>query len=469
MTASFKSRLTRHPRAFDPSAVQDIASQFSDLPPELHGLLTSTAACSPYLKGLMTTEADWLRMALAQPPEAATADVLTSLDAISVDDLPIALRQAKRRFALLTALADLGGVWSLSQVTGALTDLADRAVDLALRGLVADEIRRGKLPGATPDDAATAGGMVALAMGKMGAGELNYSSDIDLICLFDQDRYGEDWHEARSSFIRVTRRMAVMLSDITAQGYVFRTDLRLRPDASVTPVCLSMAAAEAYYEAQGRTWERAAYIKARPCGGDLDAGARFLKTLTPFVWRKHLDFVAIQDAHDMRLRIREHRGLNGALTVEGHNMKLGQGGIREIEFFTQTRQLIAGGRDASLRGRTTLGGLQALAAKDWLPQDVADELSSLYTAHREVEHRLQMVGDAQTHSLPNSAEGVARIAAFCGQSEADFRRDLLDRLTRTDQLTEGFFAPRDTTTPAPELSEHARASVKGWQANSALR
>ncbi len=111
-------------------------------------------------------------------------------------------------------------------------------------------------------------------MGKMGAGELNYSSDIDLICLFDQDRYGADWHEARAAFIRVTRKMAAMLSDITAEGYVFRTDLRLRPDAVVTPVCLSMAAAEAYYEAQGRTWERAAYIKARPCGGDHCGGRR---------------------------------------------------------------------------------------------------------------------------------------------------------------------------------------------------
>jgi glutamate-ammonia-ligase adenylyltransferase len=207
---------------------------------------------------------------------------------------------------------------------------------------VAEEIRRGKLPGAAPDDATTAGGMFALAMGKMGAGELNYSSDIDLICLFDQDRYGADWQEARAAFIRVTRKMTALLSDTMAGGYVFRTDLRLRPDASVTPVCLAMSAAYSYYEAEGRTWERAAYIKARPCGGDLAAGERFLTSLTPFVWRKHLDFAAIQDAHDMRLRIREHRGLNRRLTVEGHNMKLGQGGIREIEFFTQTRQLIAG-------------------------------------------------------------------------------------------------------------------------------
>ena len=156
---------------------------------------------------------------------------------------------------------------------------------------------------------------------------------------------------------------------MTDEGYVFRTDLRLRPDASVTPVCLSMAAAEAYYEAEGRTWERAAYIKARPCAGDLAAGERFLKALTPFVWRKHLDFAAIQDAHDMRLRIRDHRGLHGPITVEGHDMKLGAGGIREIEFFTQTRQLIAGGRDPDParphhRGRAGRAGRKGLGAAE---------------------------------------------------------------------------------------------------------
>lgn len=468
MSQSFATRLTRQPIAFDPGPAAEVAAEFADLTPELRDLLAATAGCSPYLTDLMRKEADWLRPALHDAPEHAFAALIDGLQEVAVDDLGRALRQAKRRAALLTGLADLGGVWGTMQVTGALTTLADHAVDLALKRLVADEIRRGKLPGASPDDAMTAGGMFALAMGKMGAGELNYSSDIDLICLFDQDRYGEDWQEARAAFIRVTRKMATLLSDTMAGGYVFRTDLRLRPDASVTPVCLSMAAAYSYYEAEGRTWERAAYIKARPCGGDLAAGARFLKSLTPFVWRKHLDFAAIQDAHDMRLRIREHRGLNGRLTVEGHNMKLGQGGIREIEFFTQTRQLIAGGRDPSLRDRTTLGGLQALAAKDWVSQSAADDLTRLYLAHREVEHRLQMVRDEQTHTMPTSAEGVARIAAFCGQSEAEFRRDLLARLQATDRLTEGFFAPGEVE-DGPELSEHARSIVEGWSSYPCLR
>ncbi len=465
---TFAARLTRCPRAFDAGPAADIRAAFADLAPELAELLAATAGCSPYLRGLMEREAAWLRPALSLPPREAAAGVLAATAEATPDTLAEVLRAAKRRIALLTALADLGGVWPLETVTGTLTALADRAVDLSLKVLVGEEIRRGKLPGQGPDDAASAGGMYALAMGKMGAGELNYSSDIDLICLFDQDRFGEDAGEARTAFIRVTRKMAAILSDVTAGGYVFRTDLRLRPDASVTPVCISMAAAESYYESVGRTWERAAYIKARPCGGDIAAGTRFLKALTPFVWRKHLDFVAIQDAHDMRLRIREHRGLNGPVEVEGHNVKLGQGGIREIEFFTQTRQLIAGGRDASLRDRTTVGGLAALRDAGWLPADVTADLTADYRTWREVEHRLQMVNDAQTQIMPATPEGVARIAAFMGMDEAAFRADFLTRTARVDRLTEGFFAPAPAG-EGPELSERAREIVANWAHYPALR
>lgn len=468
MTA-FASCLRREPpRAFDLTAAADVAAAFADLPPEVTRLLANTASCSPYLKDLLRREGDWLRLALSLPPDQVLPSCLAAIDASALDQLGVVMRQTKRRLALYTALCDLGGVLNLEQVTGALTDLADRAVDRSMKLLVADEIRRGKLPDAGPEDAETAGGMVSLAMGKMGAGELNYSSDIDLICLFDEQRYPGCAAEARQSFVRVTRKMTALLSDVTSEGYVFRLDLRLRPDASVTPVCLSMAAAEAYYESVGRTWERAAYIKARPCGGDLQAGARFLKTLTPFVWRKHLDFVAIQDAHDMRLRIRDHRGLNGALQVEGHNMKLGLGGIREIEFFTQTRQLIAGGRDPELRDRTTVGGLKALAQKGWIPAEVAGELTTLYRQHRELEHRLQMVNDAQTHDMPKSAEGVARIAAFVNEDEALFRDGLLGRLRRVDELTDGFFAPSEAEA-GPDLSDTAQAIVAQWSSYPALR
>ena len=465
----FAHRLTKVPIAHDAAAGVDIAAVFSNVDADLRLLLAGAAGCSAYLRGLMLKEAVWLPEMLRSSPEAAISGAVHGLEALTSDQLGPALREAKRRVALIVALADLGGIWPLATVTSALTDFADCAVDLCLKALVADEIRRGKLPGAIPTDAAFGAGMVVLAMGKMGAGELNYSSDIDLICLFDEARYPGVEQEARAAFIRVTRRMTALLSDPTGDGYVFRVDLRLRPDAAVTPVCLSMAAAESYYESVGRTWERAAYIKARPCAGDLAAGQRFLKTLTPFVWRRHLDFAAIQDAHDMRLRIRDHRRLHGPVVVEGHNMKLGVGGIREIEFFTQTRQLIAGGRDPDLRDRTTVGGLAALAAKGWIAQSVADELTAHYRAHRELEHRLQMVNDAQTHDMPMSGDGVARIAHFMGQADvAAFRADLKARLARVDYLTEGFFAP-GAAEAGPKLSDSARAIVAGWSSYPALR
>ena len=466
---NFSQRLTRFPIAHDAAAAVDADALFEQFDPNLRRLLAGAAGCSPYLHGLMAKETEWLSTALRASPDHVLAPILEGAEHLTSDQLGQALRQAKRRVALFAALADLGGVWPLETVTGTLTDFADRCVDLCLKVLVGDEIRRGKLPGAASDDARTAAGMVVLAMGKMGAGELNYSSDIDLICLFDESRYPGQEQEVRTAFIRVTRRMTALLSDQTGDGYVFRVDLRLRPDAAVTPVCLSMEAAESYYESVGRTWERAAYIKARPCAGDLAAGARFLKTLTPFVWRKHLDFAAIQDAHDMRLRIRDHRRLHGPVVIEGHNLKLGVGGIREIEFFTQTRQLIAGGRDPDLRPRTTLGALAALAAKGWIGPDVADELTSYYCAHREVEHRLQMVNDAQTHAMPTSETGIVRIAHFMGQENVQkFREALKTRLERVDALTTGFFAPA-VAEIGPELSEKARAIVAGWASYPALR
>ncbi len=259
---------------------------------------------------------------------------------------------------------------------------------------------------------------------------------------------------------------------MTADGYVFRTDLRLRPDASVTPVCLSMAAAESYYESVGRTWERAAYIKARACAGDIAAGERFLAALRPFVWRRHLDFAAIEDAHDMRLRIRAHKGLvqskGSALRLEGHNLKLGRGGIREIEFFTQTRQLIAGGRDPGLRQRGTVAGLGALAQAGWIGAEVAAGLTDHYRAHREIEHRLQMIHDAQTQELPATPEGVARLAAFMGTDAVSLRRDLTRRIEAVDALTEDFFAPADV--PGPPAADLFGAEVMArWRSYPALR
>ncbi len=461
---TFAARITRWPNAFDPGRGDDALTHVPGAAPAVAAVIRGAAGCSPYLAGLIASEKDWVMPAL-DDPEAAVSTLLAALPDVALDQLPIQLRVAKRRIALLTALCDLAGVWPLEVVTQVLTDLADMAVQCCMTALVAAEVTRGKLPGG--DDPAAAGGMVALAMGKMGAGELNYSSDIDLICLFDETRFDpDDYHDIRAAFIRVTRRMTAILSDVAAGGYVFRTDLRLRPDASVTPVCLSMEAAERYYESVGRTWERAAYIKARACAGDLVAGARFLETLRPFVWRKHLDFAAIQDAHDMRLKIRDHKGLHGRLILEGHNMKLGRGGIREIEFFTQTRQLIAGGRDPSLRVRGTREGLVRLAAADWVPQATADTLYEHYRNHREVEHRLQMINDAQTHQLPNDGPGFTRLAAFMGVDVASLRHDLTDRLEQVHELIEGFFAPEPA---APVTSDWGADVTARWPTYPALR
>lgn len=465
----FLSRMTRCPRPYDKDHGAETRKLFPDFPVELSELIEGAAGCSPYLKMLIEREKEWLPDAL-EAPLASVKALHANLPGASHEMLPDALRQAKRRVALLTALADLAGVWSLEEVTSALTEFADLACDLAIKSTVLTEIRRGKLPGITEDDIKTAGGMVALAMGKMGAGELNYSSDIDLICLFDETRFDEsDYHDARAAFIRATRRMSGMLNDKTAEGYVFRTDLRLRPDPAVTPVCMAMAAAETYYESLGRTWERAAYIKARACAGDIAAGERFLDALTPFVWRKHLDFAAIEDAHNMRLRIRQHKGLGGTVTLPGHDMKLGRGGIREIEFFTQTRQIIAGGRDSYLRVCGTVDGLARLAEKGWVPQDAAERLTRHYRSHREVEHRLQMLRDAQTHQLPGSDAEFERLAAFMGQDRRGLEADLLERLNEVHELIEGFFKPDAADHTPPVEIEFDRDTIARWPGYPALR
>ncbi|MEM7519833.1 MAG: glutamine-synthetase adenylyltransferase [Pseudomonadota bacterium] len=468
MTTSLTSRLTRIPRVFDADRGADAEGLAAPLPAGLRPLAIGAASCAPYLMALLGKEAAWLAQAEGDPARAI-ADVLSEVATASERDIWQVLRQGKRRIALLCALADLGGAWALEEVTATLSRFADAACDAALRASLAPLIRRGKMPGLDESALDTAGGMVVLAMGKMGAGELNYSSDIDLICLFDESRFDpSDFHAARAGFVKATRQMCAVLSDITGEGYVFRTDLRLRPDPAVTPVCMSMEAAERYYESLGRTWERAAYIKARPCAGDLAAGERFIKALRPFVWRRHLDFAAIQDAHDMRLAIREHKGLFGPITLPGHDLKLGRGGIREIEFFTQTRQLIAGGRDPELRLRGTVEGLNKLAKKGWVPEETAAKLGAHYRLLRTVEHRLQMVRDGQTHSLPNRPEGFARLAAMMDIDTAALERDLRHRLGEVHGLTDTFFAaPRKA--PAADAPFDDGGISDRWPSYPALR
>jgi len=473
MTGALRDRITCAPRPHDQGPAADAAASFADQPGQVRALLAGASGCSGYLAGLMRREADWLRLALSLPPEQAMADLLAAVDP---GDAGPSLRLAKRRAALLIGLADLGGAWDLAAVTGALTDLADHAVRTALTAALSREIARDKLPGVRPEDASTGAGMFVLAMGKMGADELNYSSDIDLIVLFDETRHDpRDYAELRAGFIRATKRMVKLLSEATPEGYVFRTDLRLRPDPSVTPVCIATEPAEHYFESLGRTWERAAFIKARPCAGAIDAGAAFLDRLRPFVWRRHLDFAAIEDAQGMRLRIRAHKGLTGPLQVRGHDLKLGQGGIREIEFFTQTRQLITGGRDPDLRSRATRAALTALAQKGWVEPAARSALDAAYVAHRTLEHRLQMLEDAQTHRLPHTEAGLARLAAFCDVDPGIFLKDLRARLLQVASLTEPFFvhASRQPSVHAPANvfrdPEAAIAIIAAWRRLPAFR
>ena len=430
-------------RAEDALALLDPALRAGAMGDLLHG----AAGASPYLAQLLRRQGDWLAGVADAPPERTMGAILSRMRA-EVDEaqdqrtVARALRRAKSRAALLVALADLGGVWDLPAVTGALTDLADASIETGVAWLLTEELRLGKLPGLTEERVAAGGAYVVLAMGKQGARELNYSSDIDLICLFDQDQLDPaDYAEAKARYIRMTRALVKLLSDQTDEGYVFRTDLRLRPAPSTTPVCMAMEAAERYYESLGRTWERAAHIKARPVAGDIAAGNAYLERLIPFVWRRYLDFAAIEDTHEMLRRIREKKGRFTPRELPGHDIKLGPGGIREIEFFAQTRQLIGGGRDPRLRVPDTLGALSALVEVGQIPDRTGDSLSADYRAHRMLEHRLQMIADAQTQTIPPDEEARARVAALSGwEDRAAWEADIAERLSRVHATSEAFFS-----------------------------
>ncbi len=469
-----RESLETAPIPFAADLAEDVLAEMALEAGRARDLVAGMAASSPYLRGLLLREVAWFGAVLAQEPDAAFLEILAGVVAVEPEALAVELRVAKRRVALLLAACDLGGVWTLEQVTRALTEFADFATQAALQSQIRREQLRGKLPGVSVEDVADCAGIAVLAMGKMGAFELNYSSDIDLIVLFDETRHtAENYYDVRAGFLRATRNMAKMLSDITTEGYVFRTDLRLRPNPSVTPICVPMDGAEAYYESEGRTWERAAFIKARVCAGDIAAGERFLKRIGPFIWRRHLDFVAIQDAHDMRLRIRSHKGLGGAIDVFGHDLKLGRGGIREIEFFAQTQQLIAGGRDIDLRSSRTDAALRALAVKGWLPKAVAERLIAAYRAHRNIEHRIQMVRDAQTHKMPKNVEDMDRLARLSGWADtAEFIEDIRARLEAVHATTESFFAPEEEAGMVPEGAELSAETVQvmdSWAGLPALR
>ncbi len=405
-------------------------------------LLDALFGNSPYLTETALQNPDFLTDLWRGGPDAAL--VMLERDLASVradagsgaapDAVAARLRRLKRSVALTVAVADIADAWPLDRVTGTLSRFAGTCLDAITDAILLQLERDGQLAlGGDPQ----AAGFTVLGMGKLGAGELNYSSDIDLILLYDREAPALAGNEQiPRHFVRASRLLVQLMSEASVDGYIFRTDLRLRPDPGSTPLAMSAQAAELYYESVGQNWERAAMIKAHPVAGNLAVGAEFLAALRPYIWRRHLDFAAIHDIHSIKRQIDAHRG-GGTVKVAGHNVKLGRGGIREVEFFAQTQQLIFGGRNPALRLRGTCETLRALAAAGHVEPRAADELIVAYGFLRRVEHRLQMVDDRQTHSLPEDEAGLAAIATFLGYPDRpSFEAEMLATL----RCVEGHYA-----------------------------
>ncbi len=502
------------PAPHDAAAATRLVERFADTGPEAARLcaraepaamLRALGGNSPFLADLAVREWKVLAALAAFGPDKVASDALGRLRAVPPaaprSQVSAAMRRTKRVVALVAAVADIGGIWPLERVTAALSDLAEAALDLAASHLLRAAHDAGALRLPDPEDPGSGSGLIVLGMGKLGARELNYSSDIDLVLIHDP---GAGIYTARTAgdacqafMSRLGRDLVALMEGRDAEGYVFRTDLRLRPDPAVTPPVVALPGALAYYESMGQNWERAAMIKARPVAGDYAAGAAFLDAIRPFVWRRGLDFAAVSDIHAMRRQIDRHKrgaladGADPVARVAGHDVKLGEGGIREIEFLGQTLQLVWGGRDPALREPTTLGALRLLSQAGHLAPEASATLSDAYRFLRQVEHRLQMVADRQTHVVPQRTEDIARIACFLGFDDAPaFARALLEQFVRVRtryaevfETAEGAERPAaaaeldfrgDDPAPAATIAalralgfadaDRVVASVRGWQA-----
>jgi len=389
---------------------------------------------SPFLWGLIRRDPERLKRVLREKPEAALDAALARLaecDGCSETRAMTVLRKAKQESALIIALADLGGAFDAVATTRALSKAADALVGAALRVALRLAGQRLDWGGLEPDERRC--GLAVLALGKHGARELNYSSDVDLVVFFEaQSPVLKAGQGAKANAVRLTQALVKLLNERTGDGYVLRVDLRLRPDPGSTAIAVSLEAARHYYETLGQNWERAAFIKARPVAGDLALGERFLAELAPFIWRKYFDYAAIADVHAMKRQIHAVKG-HAEIAVAGHDVKLGRGGIREIEFFVQTQQLIFGGRRRQLRGSRTLDMLAQLQTDRWITPQACAELSEAYIFLRGVEHRLQMLNDQQTQRLP-ADEGLQAFAKFCGHDGAEkFSAALTRRLRAVEK------------------------------------
>ncbi|HUU67736.1 MAG TPA: bifunctional [glutamine synthetase] adenylyltransferase/[glutamine synthetase]-adenylyl-L-tyrosine phosphorylase [Methyloceanibacter sp.] len=439
MTA-FVERITELPKIYDADRGADVLAgvlkSLREVPalaasaeilaaPKPAALLEAVFSAAPYLAALSSRSPHLLLECLTRDPDVHFAQARAALaqdvaQAPGSKEAMTLLRQFKQRTALLTGLADLGGVWSTEMTFRALSEAADASLQEAVAFLFRKASAAGQITGEE-----TAAGYFVIAMGKLGAMELNYSSDIDFMVFYDAERAGLPADvEPSSFFVRLTRDLVRLLQEHTGDGYAYRTDLRLRPDPGATQIALSIEAGLTYYESFGQNWERAALIKARIAAGDVALGEEFLCQLAPFIWRKYLDFAAVADIHAMKRRVHAFKG-HGAIAVEGHDIKLGRGGIRDIEFFAQTQQLIAGGRHPELRTRGTIETLAGLAAGGWIEPQTADDLTSAYYFLRRIENRIQMVGDQQTHIIPGDRAELDRLARLAGFEDTNAFGDAL--------------------------------------------
>ena len=412
-------------RTFDTLGETADREGWRDLLETARPALAPVFGASPYLAGLARRRPAQLAAILSAPAGDRLEDLLARTAALAVEDhgfepTKAALRTLKAELHLLTALADLGGIWGLDQVTGALTRFADAAVRVAMVTAARAEVIRGRMVQLGQGPAGPVPGLFCIAMGKYGAFELNYSSDIDFSVFYDPAALPlADGVEHGTFAVRFTQALTELLQQRTGDGYVFRVDFRLRPDPSATPAAVPVEAALDYYQTFGQNWERAAFIKARVAAGDVARGDVFLAALRPFIWRRNLDFAAIADVHAIKRQIHIHK-VDDRLEARGADVKLGHGGIREIEFFVQTQQLILGGREPALRVNRTMDALTRLAETGRVTPVVADALGGAYEDLRALEHRIQMIADEQTHKLPENDSERLRIAALSG--DADLRR-----------------------------------------------
>ncbi|CAD7027087.1 glutamine-synthetase adenylyltransferase [Pseudorhizobium endolithicum] len=405
--------------ARDDAALAEVMNGNGPLKP----FLIAALSLSPYLRDIATISPRLLTTAITEPLEETLRRMIDGARACwrpregrtpSEAEVMASLRIAKRSVSFLAALADLARLFTARDTTCYLTLLADAVVAASIDHLLLAAHESGKMVLKNPERPSEGSGLIVLGMGKLGGHELNYSSDIDIVVFFDPESgILPDPLDGSEIYGRMMRRLVRILQERTADGYVFRTDLRLRPDPGSTPLAVPVEAGLLYYESRGQNWERAAFIKARAMAGDIAAGEWFLRQLVPFVFRKYLDYAAIADIHSIKRQIHVHKG-HGAIAVKGHDVKLGRGGIREIEFFAQTQQLIAGGRMPPLRTRQTKVALEKLAEANWITSEIAAELTEAYWFLRDVEHRIQMVRDEQTHSLPETEAELKRIAFMLG-------------------------------------------------------